>query len=299
MVGTSGKRRVLRALRKGRCYLYLAPTFVLLGVFSYYPPVMACIRSFYYWNGANWLEWAGLSNYTAMIHDEALLLSVVNLLKLAAFSVVVSVGTPLLVAELIFNMRAPRAQYWYRVLLVVPMVVPGVVGILLWQFIYDPNVGLLNSIVGVFGLPPQAWLNNPRLALYSLMFMGFPFVSGIPVLIFLAGLNNVGEDVFDAARIDGATFVQRFLRVDLPLASGQVRLIAVLSIIGSLSGFGTPLILTDGGPGYATMMPGLHMYHEAFRSDNLGYACALGMLLFVVILALTCLTMRIRRDETQ
>lgn len=289
----------MRTLRKCRCYLYLAPTFILLGIFSYYPPILACIRSFYDWNGANWLQWAGLGNYKAILHDDVLLLSVGNLVKLSVFSLVVSVTTPLLVAELIFNMHARWAQYWYRVLLIVPMVVPGIVSMLLWQFIYDPNLGLFNSIVMAFGFPRQAWLHDPRLALYSMMFMGFPFVGGIAVLIFLAGLNNITQDVLDASRIDGANFLKRFIQIDAPLVSGQVRLIAILSIIGSLSGFGTSLILTNGGPGFATLVPGLHMYHEAFQFDRLGYACALGMLLFVVILTLTLIAMRLRREETQ
>jgi len=299
MVTAASKRSITRALRKSRCYLYLAPTFILLGIFAYYPPLLAFIRSFYDWNGANWLQWKGLGNYRAMLHDEVLLLSIGNLAKLAAFSLVVSVVVPLLAAELIFNMRARRAQYWYRVLLVLPVVVPGVVSMLLWQFIYDPNVGLLNGIVQAFGFSRRAWLYDPRSALYSLMFMGFPFVGGITVLIFLAGLNNIGQDVLDASRIDGAGFLQRFVQIDVPLVSGQVRLIAILSIIGSLNGFGTPLILTDGGPGFATLVPGLHMYHEAFQFDRLGYACALGMLLFVVIFTLTLITMRIRREDTQ
>jgi len=298
MVTAKSKRSLVRTLRKSRCYFYLAPTFILLGIFSYYPPILAFIRSFYDWNGANWLHWIGLGNYRMMLQDEVLLASVGNLAKLAAFSLFVSVIMPLLTAELIFNMRARRAQYWYRVLLVLPVVVPGVVSMLLWQFIYDPNVGLLNGILGSFGIPRQAWLYDPRLALYSLMFMGFPFVGGITVLIFLAGLNNIGPDVLDASRIDGASFLQRFLRIDMPLVSGQIRLIAILSIIGSLNGFGTPLILTDGGPGFATLVPGLHMYHHAFQFDRLGYACAVGVVLFIVIFTLTLITMRIRRGST-
>jgi len=164
MVSAVSKRSILRALRNIRCYFYLAPTFILLGIFSYYPPILAFLRSFYDWNGANWLHWNGLGNYRTMLGDEVLLASVGNLAKLAAFSLFVSIIMPLLTAELIFNMRARRAQYWYRVLLVLPVVVPGVVSMLLWQFIYDPNVGLLNGILGRFGFPRQAWLYDPRLA---------------------------------------------------------------------------------------------------------------------------------------
>lgn len=296
---SSTKADIVRGIRACRFYVYLLPTFVLLGVFCFYPPILGFLGSFYEWNGANVKIWNGLDNFAKMAHDKVLIASIGNLIKLATFTLITSITVPLLAAELIFNLRSLRAKYWYRVLLVAPMVVPGMVTLLLWQFIYDPNVGLLNAVLGVFNVPAQRWLNDPHLALYCLMFMAFPFVGGITVLIYLAGLNSIGQEVFDAAKIDGARFWQRFFRIDVPLVMGQIKLLLILSIIGVLKGYGAQLILTDGGPGYSTMVPGLHMYHQAFEFDHLGYACALGLALFLVIITLTYLSMKIRKPETE
>ncbi|HIJ74571.1 MAG TPA: sugar ABC transporter permease [Candidatus Hydrogenedentes bacterium] len=290
-------RGVLQALRPGRFYLYLTPTFAFLAVFAYYPPLLAFYRSFYDWDGVRIEKWAGIGNYVNMFHDEVLLRSVWNLAQLTVFAVAVSVVFPLLTAELICSLRNRRAQFWHRVLLVVPMVVPIMVQLLLWKFIYDPNVGLLNALLRLVRIPSQAWLHEPKLALYSMMFMAFPFVGAINVLIFLAGLNNIGQPVFDAAKIDGASVIQRFFRIDVPLVKGQIKLIVILTIIGTLNGYGTQLILTDGGPGYSTMVPALRMYQQAFRFNHLGYACAIGMALFAAIFGLTFINMKLMRTD--
>ena len=128
---------------------------------------------------------------------------------------------------------------------------------------------------------------------------GFPWVSGIAVLIYLAALNNIGEELFDAARIDGALGFTRVRTIDFPLVLGQVKLLSVLAIIGSLQGYAMQLVLTKGGPGYATEVPGLVMYQEAFSYQRLGYACALGLVLFVVILALTYINLRYIRSSVE
>lgn len=297
MVNRSRKWNGAAALRSLRCYLYLAPTFILLGLFSYYPPFLAFSRSFYEWDGAVILDYVGFQNYAAMFQDRVLLTSIWNQVQVTVFMAVVGVVMPFLAAELIFNLQSLRAKYWYRVLLVIPIVVPGTVMMLMWKFIYDPTVGFLNAILAFFGLPGQTWLQDPDQALYSMMFMGFPFVSGITVLIFLAGLNNMGKEVIEASRIDGASFLQRLLYIDVPLAMGQVKLILILSVIASLNGFGVQLILTDGGPGYSTMVPAMHMYHQGFAFGRLGYACAIGVALFLVILSLTYLNMKIREHD--
>jgi ABC-type sugar transport system permease subunit len=131
------------------------------------------------------------------------------------------------------------------------------------------------------------------------MFIGFPWVSGVAVLIYLAALNNIGEDILDAAKLDGAMGFTRVRTVDFPLVLGQVKLLSVLAIIGSLQGYAMQLVLTKGGPGYATEVPGLVMYQEAFSYQRLGYACSIGLVLFLVILALTYLNLRYVRSSVE
>jgi len=283
-------------------YLWLTPIFLCLGVFVYYPPLSAIYHAFFNWNPAGQSTFVGLGNFQFMLSDNVLGQSFINMIKLLAFGLVVSVIVPLIVAEMIYAVRHPGSQYAYRLLFLIPVVAPGVVVILLWRFIYDPNVGLLNGILGAVGLGglQHAWLGEFGTALYALMFIGFPFVSGTSVLIYLAGLITISSEVMEAAALDGATGLQRIWRIDVPLVLGQIKLFVVLGIIGIVQGFGTQLILaTDGGPGYATEVPGLKMYQEAFEGSRFGYAAAIGLLLFIIVLVFTMITFRVIRPSSE
>jgi raffinose/stachyose/melibiose transport system permease protein len=174
------------------------------------------------------------------------------------------------------------------------------VTLLLWQFIYDPYYGFLNTFLDAIGLDQwaeTAWLADPDLALYALMFSGFPFVGGIGVLIYLAGLQSISVEIYDAAKIDGASGLRQFFTIDLPLIKGQIRLNMVLSIIAGLQALTGPLVLTNGGPVDATLVPGLYIYELAFTYGRLGYASAIGVYIFIAVLALTILNLRLFRDK--
>jgi len=282
-------------------YLFLVPTFALLLVFSYYPPLFAIYNSFFQWNGFSARVFIGLNNFIQLFQDTRFLNSISNLLILLGWGLSVGMSVPLIVAEFIFNLKNDRARYFYRLMFIVPMVVPGLVGTFLWRFILDPNVGLLNLLLEAAGGRSwrQPWLGGTRTALISFMVMGFPWISGVNVLIFLAGLQGIPGEIFDAALIDGATGIDRFLRIDLPLVMGQVKLLLILGIIGGLQAYVGQLVLTNGGPGYATMMPGLVMYQEAFTYNRIGYANAIGLITFLVILFFTYLNMRYVRSSSE
>lgn len=292
-------RTLRRAWSKRAAYAMLAPCFILLFSFSYYPIVAALGYSFADWSGAGQARWIGLGNFIELVHDPVIRESLANMAIMTLCGILIGVTAPLFAAELIFHLRSPRWQYWYRVLFVVPMVVPGVVTLLVWGLLYDYNLGLFNRALTALGLPAVAWLSDPHLALYSLIFIGFPFVGGLGLLIYYAGLQNIPPSVLESAAIDGATGWTRFWHFDLPLVTGQIKLMVVLSVIGSIQGFQTQLILSGGGPGYSTMVPGLHMYQNAMQFDRMGYACAIGTALFALILALTYLNMKYLRSSTE
>lgn len=290
------RRLVISSLQ---AYLFLLPTFALIGLFSYYPALLALYHSMTDWNGILLADYVGLNNFREMLRDQVLLASLGNMVTVAIWSLVVTLTVPLLVAELIYALRNNRAQYWYRLLFVAPIVVPFVVTLLVWRFIYDPDLGLLNALLDRLGISFQSrWLGDPDLALYCLLFIGFPFAAGTNVLIYLAGLQSIGESVIDAAKLDGATGLRRMISIDLPLIMGQVRLLGILSLIGGIQGFGAQLVLTRGGPGYATMVPGMWMYETAFSYSRMGYASAIGTSMFIVILGLTLVIMRSVESST-
>ncbi len=304
-------RDVLASLWRARyVYLALVPTFALLVIFSYYPFFRAFYLSFTQSDGVSASTWVGLQNFQQLLSDPVFIDSFVHVLILTAAGIVQAIVPALIVAALIFHLWSERWRYVYRVLLIIPVVVPGIVGILLWRSFLAPatgnslNVGVVNLLLNnVFGLHAltqngqRAWLGDFSAVIPAIIFTGFPWVSSINVLILLAGWLTISKELFDAAAIDGVTWWSRFWRIELPLILGQLRLVLILAIIGGLQSYTNILILTQGGPGTSSMVPGLYLYTQAFQYFNFGYASAIGVILFVIILAFTILNMRYARSS--
>ncbi len=288
-----------RILRARYYYLLLTPCFALLIIFSYYPAILALYGSIFTIDYGREGEFVGLDNFREMWRDPTVRESVGNVVALTVFGAITAITVPVIVAEWIFRLKSQRAQYFYRIIMVWPAIIPGLVTLLLWQFIYDPNFGPLNYILGQLGLESwqRAWLADPDIALYALMGSSFPFVGGIGVLIYLAGLQDIPSELFDAAELDGASGLRRFFTIDLPLIKGQIRLLLVLAVIDGLQSIVGPLVLTRGGPVDRTMVPGLYMYQEAFNYGRLGYASAIGVVVFIAIFSLTLLNLTLFKDK--
>ncbi len=279
----------------------LLPSVALLLVFNYAPAVIGLYRAFTHWETGEAPHWCGLANFVAMGRDEFLRISVGNQILLLLASLAKTLIAPFVVAELLTGLRSSRLQYVLRTAFILPMVVPGMVTMLLWAFIYDGSIGLLNMILEALGMGnlTRAWLGEANTALLAIVGVGFPWAGGLALLIYLAGLNGISADVWDATALDGAAGLRRIFAVDIPLLRPQIRLLATLTIIGSLQDFGSILILTGGGPGLATHVPALHMYFQAFRFGHMGYASAIGFVLFLVIFVLAVLNQRWGRREVE
>jgi len=276
-------------------YLMLVPTFALLLTFNYYPAFMGLYRAFFKWDIGLQPEFLGLGNFEKLfIRDDIFIKSLRHVSLLTSWRVISAVTFPFIVAELIFNLRSNVHKYTYRVLTILPAVVPGIVILLLWQFIYDGTHGLLNAFLEGVGLEDwqQPWLGSPKTALYAVTFMGFPWVGGVTVLIYLAGLQGISDEVIDSSLVDGCSGLRRIFAIDIPLILGQFKLIIVLAVIGGLQGWVAVFVMTAGGPGTASMVPGLWMYNNAFLWNKMGYASAIGMFLFVLIMGLTILNVK-------
>lgn len=221
-------------------------------------------------------------------------------------------------AVVIHRLKNSRWQYFYRVLFVIPMIIPGMVMLLLWKFFYDPTQGILNRLLnstgimallqkldgvfhwGVFSATSHpAWLGDANLVIPSLIFWGFPWVGVVGVLIYLAGLSSISTDVYEAADIDGVNWFTKFLHIELPLIMSQVRINLVLMVIGTLQDYGNILVIlgNGGGPQGVAMVPGLYMFRNAFVEGYAGKGCAIGIILFFFILILTEINNRFVRVE--
>lgn len=296
-----------RAVVKWGIYLFILPTLLLLVVFNYYPFFSAFYHSLFDWDGVN-TRYIGLQNFQNIFKDEILVASVPNILILTVAGVFFALTLPLLAAEFIYNLRSERSRLFYRFIFTIPLVVPWVVTVLVWRFLYDPIDGPINQFLTLVGLDHLArpWLADPKIAIYAIAmlggggtFVGFPFVAGLNLLLYLAGLNNIPSEVMDAAKLDGASGRKRFILIDLPLIKGQIRVILIMTMITQIQGFQTIILLTRGGPGYSTMVPGMAMYQYAFEFGRMGYASAIGVVLFGVMLLLTLFTLNRLRSNVE
>ncbi len=303
------KNRIRRifGFQEKSIYLFLAPTLLMIFIFSYYPAFSAIYHAFTRWDGVAVDEFIGLSNLKELFSDQILAVSIVNLLwMLAAFFV--KIVPPLICAVVLYHVASERLRYYFRVMFVLPLIVPGIVYWMVWKLLYQPAPsGIFNQLL----LPVQNflqsigfdvtltynWLADPRTALGAVIFLGFPWVGTLGVLIYLAGLENIDPNLFEAADIDGAGFLRKFWYIELPLLMRQIRLNLVLGLISVIQGFGIVLFLTRGGPAFSTTVPGYQMYSEAFDMNRMGYASAIGLVMFIVIVGATLLTNRTVRPQ--
>jgi ABC-type sugar transport system permease subunit len=306
-----------RTWRDWRLYAFVLPSLAMVATFSYFPAASAVYHSFFDWQGGDTKQFIGTDNFARAFADTTLWSAFGTVACLVAFNLVKMIPS-IAMAVALHRLRGERAQYWYRVLLVVPMIVPGLVTLFIWKFFFDPNLGLLNRLLDATGAKallvtvdqwfgwgvfaegvPVGWLAQPELILPALFLWGFPWIGAVGVLIYLAGLQAIGREVYEAAELDGIGPVGKFFYIELPLILTQVRLSLTLLIISTLQGYGLQLVLLgdNGGPGGKGLTPGLWMYNRAFIAGEFGYACAIGMILFVFILGLTLINNRVVRTE--
>ncbi len=280
-------------------YVVLLPVFGLLALTNYYPAFSGIYHSFFHWQPGYSSPFAGLSHLKDMLADSLWWQSFVHIGEIFVWGVTLGWIFPLLAAELIITLTSRRLQFIFRTLLIIPFAFPLVVRLLIWDFLYDPNNGLINKVLHDVGLGflAQNWLGNPHTALLSLLFINFPWIASLPFLIFLAGLQNIPAAIFEAAALDGAGRIRRFWSIDLPILGRQFKLLFVLAIIEVLQYGVASQILTGGGPNYATNVPVLEAINAAFNEDRWGYGATLGSVLFLLILLLSAITLSVRRRK--
>ena len=279
MGGLLGARR-----REWQGLLYVAPWVAGFLIFTAYPFVQSLYLSLTDWKGIGAIRFVGMDNYVRLFTDDPpFVRSIWNTLFYTVFHVPGTMLLAFLVA-LLLNERV-RFLALFRTLFYLPSVTSGVATVVLWVWILHPT-GLLNSALGLVGIPGPNWFGSSTWALPGLILMSFWNI-GTNMIIYLAGLQAVPQQLYEAAEIDGANALQRARYVTLPMMTPTIFLTLVLGIIGSFQVFTAALVATEGGPGDATRFVLLHIYFQAFRFFRLGYASAVAWVLFVIILAFT------------
>ena len=284
-------------------YIMLLPTMILIYLFSYRGIATAFVRAFTNWSKTNTslaeIKFVGLDNFRMMFSEGYFLIGMKNLALLMITGILKTITVPVAVAWLVYSIKGDKRKYFHRFLFVLPIVVPGVIGAMTWQKIYDPSIGLLNEVLGALHLEQfqRVWLGDTKTAIWAVIFMGFPFINAMAFLVYYGGLLNIGKDVEESAKIDGASRHDIFWKIQLPLLRSQISMMVMLTIIGCMQDFNGIFILTGGGPGTSTYVPALELYLNVAQFGRFGYACALGVVLFIFTMAVTLISNRLTKER--
>lgn len=293
--GTTRKPVSLRAREERIAYLLILPWLIGFLIFTFGALVFSLIISFYKTDLLSPATFIGLGNYHEMFFDDDLFWQALKVTSLYTIGVVpLQVGLGLAVAMLL-NQKILGIGIW-RTIFYLPSVVSGVAVALIWTWFFNTDFGLFNAVLNYFGIKGINWLYNEQWALPSLIIMSVWSI-GPGMLIFLAGLQGIPDQLYEAAQLDGATTWQQFIHITLPMLSPQILFNTVIGIIGSYQVFTASFIMTEGGPNNATLSLVLYLYRRGFLMARFGYAAAISWVLFLIIMVFTLFTMRSSRSS--
>lgn len=273
--------------------VFIGPCLLGLLVFTYIPVVMSFGLSFSYWNLLGTPRFVGLDNYTAVLSDPMFWQTLVNTFVFVTGAVALEVVLALAVAVLLTT--AIRGIGIFRTVFFLPFITPMVSVALVWGWLYDPKFGLLNSMLGVFGISPIAWLFDPQWAMFAMILLRVWKDLGYNMVILLAGLQGIPPHLYESASLDGANAWQRFVWVTLPMLSPTLFFVITVSLINAFQAFDAVYLLTQGGPENSTNVLVYWMVVNAFQFYKIGPASAIAYILFVLILAVTLIQWWIRK----
>ena len=276
-------------------YLFILPTYIGFIIFILYPLIESMRISFQEFSLLRGSTYIGLDNYAQMFGDPRLRIAYINTIIFTLFAVFFNAGIGLLLAVML-NRRLPiLMRNLYRSIFFFPVLIAHTYIAVIWRFLYQQDTGVINYYLGVFGIDPIPWLSNAHWAMAAIIILDVWKNTGFAMLVFLAGLQSIPNEYYEAAQLDGANERQLFFRITIPMLSPTIFFILVIFMIGALQVFDTIIVLTAGGPGDATRSVVLYIYEIAFRTFNMGYAAAVSMTLFAIILVLTALQFWISR----
>jgi len=293
-----GLRQLMRSLYKNRwAYFFIMPKFLLFLVFIGIPVVWAFIISFQKFRAFDTV-WVGLENFRQVLSTGLYRKAFWNTVKYTLVTVPTHILIALILASLIHPL-SKRAQTFFRAAFYLPTVTSMVIIAMVWRWMFNSRFGLLNYLLGLFGLGPIDWLNSSNWAMWAIIIMSILTPPGVGVILYLAAMASIPESLYEAAAIDGAGPFQRWVKITLPLLKPTTLYLVILSTVGSFQVFTQVLMLTGGGPGHATTTLVTLIYETAFRDGNFGLASAQAIILFGIILVISLLQYKLLHSETE
>jgi raffinose/stachyose/melibiose transport system permease protein len=291
--GIGGKRR-----RAAVSYLWVLPALMLYALFTLTPLFAGLYLSLLRWDGVKPAKYIGLANYQRMLNDEKLREALMHNVQYAAGTVigknVLALGLALLLNQ------ALRGRAVYRTALFLPVVMSFVVVGILWTWIYNDDFGLVNNLLRSLHLGglAQDWLGDTRVALWALIAVDIWKWYGFHMVIYLAGLQTIPTEIYEAAKLDGASRFRQLTSITIPLLKPVIVVNVTLSLLGAMNVFDIPYVMTEGGPANSTNVAALHMYVQAFKFNRLGYGAAISYGLFTLITVIALIQLKLMSRNT-
>ena len=282
-------------------YFFLAPALLSIFIFFFIPVIASFIISFtdfdiYSLGNYSNLRFVGLKNYSDLLNNELFWTSLKNtfyfVIVASPLSIAVSLG-----AALILSSKLVKLKAIFRLAYFIPVVTTLVAVAIVWRFIYHPRFGMLNYFLGLVGVNPIDWLGDPFWAMPSIILMSIWKNFGYNMIIFIAGLQNIPEHLYEAAVLEGANVWQQFKKITLPMLAPTTIFISIITMIGNFQLFAEPYVMTQGGPLNKTLSVVQYMYQEGFRWWNMGYSASIAFVLFIIIFAGTMLQLKIQKQS--
>ncbi|MCF8887709.1 MULTISPECIES: carbohydrate ABC transporter permease [Priestia] len=278
-------------------YTFLGPALLLLLLFLIIPAIMSVYYAFtdYYLLTPDMRKFVGLDNFINLFKDPIFLKSLVNTLKFVVWVIPLQIGAALGLALLLNKQR--KANTFFKVAYFSPVVMSLVVISVLWLYLLNPNEGIINNVLTYFGISAQPFLTSPKQAMFTIVFVSAWQGAGFQMLIFLAGLQNIPGDVYEAAQLDGMNKWQRFIYITLPLLKPTSIFIFITTLIGAFKLLVQPMVMTQGGPVNSTMTVVYYIYQTGFTDRMVGYASSIALLFGTIIGLVTLAQRRLVKEE--
>ncbi|WP_101845675.1 carbohydrate ABC transporter permease [Halobacillus sp. Marseille-P3879] len=278
-------------------FYFLLPALILLGIFLFLPALLTIYYAFtdYYLLTPDQREFVGFSNFAQLFSDPVFMKSLQNISIFVVCIIIVQVGAALGLALLINNNK--KGNIFLKVAFFSPVVMSLVVISVLWLYLLNPSDGLINSMLQGIGIDAQPFLTSPNQAIFAIVFVSAWQGAGYQMLIFLAGLQNIPREVYEAAKIDGATKWKSFLHITLPLLRPTTTLIVFTTLIAAFKLIIQPMIMTQGGPLNSTMTPIYYIYQTGFTDRLVGYSSAMTVVFGVLIALVTFVQRKLAKEE--
>ncbi|WP_246362370.1 carbohydrate ABC transporter permease [Paenibacillus alba] len=292
-IGVKHMRETGKEVRRNRFigYTFLLPNIIGFLLFICFPVGASFLMSFTEWNGFGDIQFTGLSNYVRLWSDETFRISLLNSLIMTGVSVPVTLLLAIL-AAVALN-KGLRGIKIFRTAIFLPHITATIAVAVVWQLLYNPTMGPINGMLRSLGVDhPPTWLASTHWALISVIIVSIWHSIGYYMVLYLAGLQGIPKDLYEAAEIDGAGKVSQFRKITVPMLSPVIFFTIIMGIINSFKVFDLVFVLTKGGPGRSTHMLVYDIYYTAFQRFEYGYASAMAYVLFAIILVITLIQFR-------